>query len=112
MMKDKRYGGSEKRTYIRIGYRTENRPKLKIGENDFDVVDISESGIRIVNHKKGKLGKRLHGTITLLCGESVAIDGDMVWEKNDEFGLLLKRLIPPEDMEKEKKYVILKLAAY
>jgi len=111
-MKDKRYGGSEKRTYIRIAYRSKNRPTLKIGEADLDVVDISESGIRIFNHKKVKLGKRLQGTMTLLCGESVAIDGDMVWEKNDEFGLLLKRLIPSDDMEKEKKYVILKLAAY
>ena len=111
-MKNKRYGDSEKRTYIRITYRPENRPKLKIGETDIDVVDISESGIRIVKHKKIKLDKRIHGTMTLLCGESVAIDGDMVWEKNGEFGLLLKHLIPSDDMEKEKKYVILKLAAF
>ena len=111
-MKDKRYGGSEKRTYIRIAYRPENRPKLKIGKAGFDVVDMSESGIRIVNTKKIKLTKRLRGTMTLLCGESVAIDGDVVWERNDEFGLLLKHPIPSDDMEKEKKYVILKLAIY
>lgn len=109
-MKDKPYDGSEKRTYIRIAYKPENRPRLKIGEDDLDVVDISESGIRCVNNKKIKLDKRIRGTMTFLCGESVAIDGDIVWEKNGEFGLLLKYLIPSDGMEKEKKYVILKLA--
>ena len=111
-MNDKPYDGSEKRTYIRIAYRPENRARLKIGENDLDVTDISESGIRIVNRNKIKLGKRIHGTLMLLCGKSIAIDGDIVWEKNGEFGLLLKHLIPSDYMEKEKKYVILKLATY
>jgi hypothetical protein len=111
-MSEKQHEGSEKRTYIRIAYRPENRPKLNLGYNVLDVIDISESGIRIANYKKNKLDKHVRGTMTLLCGETVAIDGDVVWERNGEFGLLLKHLIPPDGMEKEKKYVILKLATY
>lgn len=111
-MSDMPYDGSEKRSYIRIAYRPENRPKLKLKEGDLDVIDISESGIRCINDRGIKLDKSIRGTVSFLCGESVAVEGDIVWEKNSELGLLLKHLIPSEEMEKEKKYVILKLAIY
>ena len=106
------YNGSEKRSYIRIAYGPVNRPKCKIGSDELDVADISESGIRLVNNKGIQLDKRISGTVNFLHGESVAIEGDKVWEKDGELGLLLDHLISSEDMEKEKKYFILKLSAY
>jgi hypothetical protein len=71
-------------------------------------MDLSESGIRIVKHDDFTPEKTIHGTIALLCGESVAIDADVVWDKNGEIGLLLARLIPSDVMEKEKQHVILR----
>lgn len=107
-MNDSGYNGSEKRTYIRISYAVGNRPRLKIGQIDVDIMDLSESGIRIVKNDGLTLDKTIHGIIALLCGKSVAIDADVVWDKNGETGLLLTHLIPSDIMEKEKQHVILK----
>ena len=102
------YENSERRTYFRISYPTGNRPKLVVGNHEFEVTDISEGGIRFVNTQAIKLEKKVLGTATLLSGKSVEIEGDIVWEQNGELGLLLKRLISSDTMEREKKYVILK----
>ena len=106
-MKKIQYEGSERRTYFRILYRLENRPKLKIGRNEFEVADISEGGMRLARKKEVGLDQKVRGTATFLCGESIAVEGKIVWEKNGELGLLLEHLIPAAVMEKEKKHVIL-----
>ena len=46
------YNGAEKRRHPRILFADEERPKLKIGVQEFDVIDISEKGVRFVNDKK------------------------------------------------------------
>ena len=106
-MRNNPYEGSERRTYFRISYQPEKRPKLVIGKHEFDIVDISESGIRFVNNKKIGVKKKVLGKATFLNGESVIVEGNIVWEQNGEFGLLLKHVIPSATMEREKKYVIL-----
>ena len=51
---------------------------------------------------------KISSEVLFLCGESMAIEGEIVWEKNGEFGVLFNRLISADTMENEKKYVILK----
>jgi len=102
------YESSERRIYFRILYGIENRPKLSVGEHEFEVADISQGGMRLVNIKGITLDRNISGTALFLCGESMAIEGEIVWEKNGEFGVLFNRLISVDTMENEKKYVILK----
>ncbi|UCD32311.1 MAG: PilZ domain-containing protein [Desulfobacterales bacterium] len=107
-MVNQSYQGSERRIYFRITYRIENRAKLRVGEDEFEVADISQGGVRLVNTKGIALGGKISGTAMFLCGESMEIEGEIVWEKNGEFGALLKHLIPAATLENEKKHVILK----
>ena len=106
-MKEAEYAGSEKRSYFRILYKPAKRPKLSVDKNEFEIADISEGGIRFINEREVDLGKQIQGTATFLMGESVNIEGDIVWKQDGEIGLLLKSFIPTATMEKEKQFVIL-----
>ena len=106
-MKKAEYAGSERRSYFRILYKPTKRPKLSVDKNEFEIADISEGGIRFINEREVDLGKQIRGTATFLIGESVDIEGDIVWNQGDEIGLLLKSFIPSATMEKEKQLVIL-----
>ena len=106
-MKSEEYEGSERRVYFRILYRSTKRPKLVTGKHEFEIADISEGGIRLINNQNIKLAESVRGTTTFLCGESVEIEGTIVWEQNNEIGLLLKDYISPATMQKENQLVIL-----
>jgi len=106
-MKNSPYEGTDRRTYLRVIYHPTKRSKLIVGKHEFEIADISEGGIRFISNKKIKIEKRLRGTVAFLFGESNDIEGDIVWEQNGELGLLLKSLIPPATMEREKRFVIL-----
>ncbi len=106
-MKKAEYAGSEKRSYFRILYKPTKRPKLSVDKNEFEIADISEGGIRFIHEGEADLGKQIRGTATFLIGESVDIEGDVVWSQDGEIGLLLKFFIPSATMEKEKQFVIL-----
>ena len=106
-MKNNPEGGSERRSYFRITYGPDKRPVLTVGKNEFEIADVSEGGIRFINREKIALEKPVRGAASLLYGETIDIEGDIVWEQNDELGLLLKDFIPSAVMEREKRYVIL-----
>ena len=107
-MNNKENKSSERRTYFRIAYPPTNRPKLFVGKYEFEIADISEGGLRFINNQKIELETTVRGTTTFLCGESMDIEGNIVWQQNSETGLLLKDYISPATMEKEKQFVILK----
>jgi hypothetical protein len=106
-MTETEFAGSERRSYFRILYKPTKRPKLSVDKNEFEIADISEGGIRFINEREVDLGQQMRGTATFLMGESVDIEGDIVWKQDGEIGLLLKSFIPPAMMEKEKQFVIL-----
>ena len=106
-MKNEENEGSERRTYFRILYQSTKRPKLIIGKHEFEIADISEGGIRLINNQNIKLAESVRGTTTFLYGESMDLEGTIVWEQNNEIGLLLKDYIPPATMQKENQFVIL-----
>ena len=106
-MNDNPTEGSDRRNFFRIIYNPDKRPILRIGECEFAIADISEGGIRIINKGKLEIEKPVRGTAKFLYGESIDVEGDIVWEEDSELGLLLKNLIPSAAMQKEKQYVIL-----
>ena len=106
-MKDNEYEGSDRRTFFRIFYQPTKKPKLIVGEHEFEIADISEGGIRLINDQNIKLEGPVSGKTTFLYGESINIEGEVVWKQNNQVGILLKDYILPATMEKEKQFVIL-----
>jgi len=105
-MKETKAGNSEKRKYIRIVYDQKHRSTLKVKNFNFEVDDLSESGIRFINWEKVKLYKNIQGILTFLCGESMVVKGSIVWEENSLVGLVLDHLIPSAIFIKEQQYLI------
>jgi hypothetical protein len=90
-MESKKYDGPEKRKNLRVIYNPEERPTLKVGENEFKVAGFSEVGIRFF-HRKIEIGHSVRGTLILLCGESIDIEG-MVVRKNKKTYILVSTLV-------------------
>ena len=88
------YNGVEKRQHPRTIFAAEERPKLKIGVQEFDVIDISEKGVRFVNDKKVGSQGWVNGTIEFADARSIDIDGIIVRRESGNIGL---HLISPID---------------
>ena len=101
------YRGPERRNYARIVYKPKIRPRLTIGANQFEVLDINEGGMRFENLDQVKLDERLNGSMRLLNGIAVDIDGKIEWQENDEVGVSFEFLIPSAVIEKEQRHIIL-----
>ena len=99
------YVGKEKREYPRIQYVITNKPKLKIGKRKYEVLDISQRGLRFIKNEDSMLPEYIDGKLTLLCGESIPIEGLLVWEQDDDFALYLKNIIPSAVIQKEKSII-------
>jgi hypothetical protein len=105
MQKKKKYEDIERRKYPRTEYLNIERPRLKIGKHKFEVLGISQRGLRFLNDKEVKLSKYISGKLTFLCGESIDIGGLLIWEQDDDFGLYLKNLITSDMIQKEELYI-------
>lgn len=105
MQKKKKYEGIERRKYPRIEYLNIEGPRLKIGKHKFEVLDISQRGLKFLNDKEVNLSEYISGKLTFLCGESIDIEGLLIWEQDDDFGLYLKNLIPSDMIQKEELYI-------
>jgi hypothetical protein len=101
------YEGPERRSYARIVYRPNVRPRLNVGANGFEVLDINEGGIRFQNLNQVPLYERVTGSLTLLDGDVVDIDGKVEWQEGGEVGVSFEFLIPSAIIEKEQRHIIL-----
>ena len=86
------YEDTEKRASVRLVYPSMKRPKLKIKEDEMDVIDLSETGVKFIKDKQQPLSECVHGTTKLLSGKSIDIAGKIVWESDNEIGLLIAQI--------------------
>jgi len=105
MKKKKKYAGTEGRKYPREEYLNLEKPRLKVEKHQFEVLDISQRGIKFLNDKEVNLSEYISGELTFLCGESIVIEGSLIWEQDDDFGLNLNNLIPSDMIQKEELYI-------
>ena len=89
----------ERRTFFRLRYPQTERPKLIISENEFDVTDISEHGIKFY------LGSKINAMITFHDGESLSIEGKIIRIQNNEVAVYLSQGIPSDRIIEEQKNV-------
>jgi hypothetical protein len=105
MKKMKKYEDIERRKDPRTEYLNIEGARLKIGEHEFEVLDISQIGLKSLNDEEVNLSEYVSGKLTFLCGESMDIEGSLIWEKGDDFGLYLKNPIPSDVIQKEELYI-------
>ena len=93
---EKDYAGIEKRAHIRRFFAAEHRPTIRIGFQEFDVIDISERGVRFINDKKVTQQGWVNGTIVFPGRGPIDVDGVIVREDNGDMGLHLVAPIDPD----------------
>ena len=83
------YAGTEKREHPRKFFTPGHRPTIRIGLQEFDIIDISEKGVRFVNDKKIVQQGWVNGTIVFTDGAPVDVDGVIVRNEDGDMGLHL-----------------------
>ncbi len=104
-MESKKYEGPERRKNLRITYKPDKRPILKVEEDEFKVADIAETGLRFFNVGKIEFRLRVRGTITLLCGESIDVDGMIVREQGVDIYMNNNIPIPKNILAREQRHI-------
>jgi len=94
-----------KRVYLRVLYRTENRPILQIKKHKFDAIDISEGGIRFSNEAKIELPGQIKGKTILECGEKIVFTGKVRREENGETSIVFNKRIPYATIYMEQQFL-------
>lgn len=110
----RRYSGTQKREFFRVEYPIKYRPKLVIAEdeNEYDVVDISERGVKFLSKGGEGFEDNVEGTITFHDGESLDVVGKVLRRANNKVVLSLVQKIPFRRIIKEQRYLINKLWLY
>ena len=96
------YEGQERRTHFRVVYSPQSRPVLMIRDQRFEVVDISEGGLKALNFTGQNLdSKWIRLTAVFLGGQHMDLVGRIVWSRGHEFGLRLKNFFPTTIINRE-----------
>jgi len=103
------YDGSERRNYYRVVYGPGKRPLLSVGDMEFEILDITEGGIRFLGGQDMNLPPSFEGTIAFLSGAALRIKGRIEWIQNGETGISLYKHLPSAIIQKERQYTILDL---
>lgn len=103
----------ERRKVYRVQYPPEARPKLTIRSREFEVINLSERGIRFQVQKQIQSAEWVRGKVTFHDGESLEVEGKIIWKKPDEIALSLLIIpIPYERILKEQRYLINRFGKY
>lgn len=106
-MDDKKNEQQEKRRYFRIEYPASIRPTLKIRKHAFEVVDISEKGVRFSADKKIKFGRWVTGNVTFCDGQTVGIEGRIAWKRGENIGMFFAvKSIPYSKILSEQRLLV------
>ena len=106
-MENKGHDGPERREHTRIVYKPSQRPSLEVENHELEIVDISEGGVRIIIDPNIILFYEplTQGTLNLLGGDRIDIEGEIVWIIGDEVRLKFRSLIPSTTIKKEREEV-------
>jgi len=108
--KKKKTYRTEKRDFVRLVYPPDKRPVLEVGNNNFEVLNICEKGLKFLNHMEKAFGKQVFGKVIFQDGGSIKINGKILWENGPEIGLLVTN-IPAFVIKQEVRTFIRKEAS-
>ena len=99
----------ERREFFRIRYPSVERPQMEMGDDRFDVAELSEGGLHVLGEfEELESGHQMEAVLRLLCGSSLKVtatfsrieDGEAVFDnlQGVSFG----------EMMNEQRYLIRK----
>lgn len=94
-----------KRLDFRVGYTSGTQPKLVIGDQRYDLIDISEGGARIAIGRQERLKKRSRCHVNLLSGEKLKAKAMVIRREGNEAALAFQSPVPYRVLLKEKQIV-------
>lgn len=104
-----------KREHYRILYLAGDRPTLAIGGSKFEVLDLSEQGLRFDGGSRYKPAAKavIRGTITFKNGNSCAVSGTMLRYDADKHACIvhLEKGIPLALIMEEQRLLLKKAKA-
>ena len=105
-MRFKKANIGKQQEIFRVVYNPEDRPILKVGEQEFEVADISEMGLSFFKGKDSKFKHWVNGTLALLCGEAIDIEGMIVKERANAIYMNINVPIKQTTLLKEHHCII------
>lgn len=107
-MSDEAQSLPQRRAFYRVVYPLTARPILIIRKQTFEVIDISEKGVRfsLEGNPVVQSDENLTAVITFHDYESITLEGKILRMENNEIALLLTRGIPYKRIVKEQQFLI------
>ena len=90
---------------LNLTYEPEKNPTLRTDGNAYEVTDISEMGLRFYNYSKMDVRHRVFGTVTLLCGKSIDVEGMVVRKNPVHISMNVKIPIERNVLVREQQYM-------
>ena len=98
----------EKRKYPRLKFDSEKMPVLKVGGKEYVIENISQGGIRLLKAKGIEFEDAVEGEVVFPDGESIPIQGGIVWEHEDVVGLSFRDILSEEILDEKERVAFLK----
>ena len=97
----------EQRAYYRVRYPRAARPIFKIGSDCYEVIDLSEEGLRF-DHGARSLEDHaeVQGIICFPDGEQQEIEGAVIHRSGNETAMMLTRGVTFGRIIQEQRYVL------
>jgi len=99
-----------KRRFYRIEYPTDARPKLRIKKKSYEVIDISEEGVKFCYNEPAEemhIGDKIKGEIVFRNNQSIRLEGRVMRLLKKNIIVKPKKSIPYEEVIiKEEIYVL------
>lgn len=96
------------REYFRVAYPTALRPRLEVLDHHFDILDVSERGMRFRLGKAAApdAGNELQGVVRFRRGETITVRGVVVRVDDGEVATRLDDGIPLRVIMEEQRFLL------
>ncbi len=101
-------GYEDRRDYPRIQHRLNRRPRFLIDNQELEVVDISERGLRFINSASLRFTDWVRGTLVFSDESTVGINGIIARRQGNTVSLQLITTIPSEMIARENEHHLAK----
>ncbi len=98
---------NNRRKHYRTRYPVGGRPILTISDISYEVIDISEGGLRLFYKEKSGLaeGSTIQGTITFVESDPLEIEGTVISVGREVVIIQFLKEIPFQTLFEQQKYI-------
>lgn len=99
---------AHEREHYRVAYPTKLRPRFEVQDFTFDVVDISERGLRfrLGSAVEPAPGNEVQGTVRFRRGETITVRGTVLRVIDHEVAMRLEEGVPLRVIMEEQRFLL------